>query len=240
MGKLRYGFNEHLHIVYQPKWSCHQEYNYTADYDKGDEDFDEDELFDRLDNEYWDPGEDEFLSGHKDDVAMELFRACFGKEFDPVEIVKEVTRKRKTKSKKESYDDDSDDEDDDDRKEPETPEEFRARVESHMEEWLANNAEAQKGKDLPPIHVVDDGSDPDMMELVDDPVWAKRVLEKGLPDQYWEHFVKGRKAWEKKYLPGIPHGGRHRVYLHTPEGPFERVPAWASYVLPGKHGFRIQ
>jgi hypothetical protein len=51
---------------------------------------------------------------------------------------------------------------------------------------------------------------------------------------YWEYFVKGRKAWEKKYLPGIPHGGRYRVYLHTPEGPVERVPAWASYVLPGK------
>lgn len=169
---------------------------------------------------------------------MELFRTCFGKEFDPVEIIKEVTGKRKTKSKKKFYDDDSDDsddEDDDDRKPPQTPEEFRARVESHMEEWLANNAEAQKGKDLPPITVVDDGSELDHMELVDDPVWAKRVDEKENPEQYWEHFVKGRKAWEKKYLPGIPHGGRYRVYLHSPEGPLERVPAWASYVLPGTY-----
>ena len=179
------------------------------------------------------------MSGHKDDVAQELFRACFGKEFDPVQIVKEVTRKRKPKSKNNSYDDDSDDEDDYEQ-ENLSPEEFKARVESHMEEWLANNAEAQKGKDLPPIHVEDDGSDLDSMELVDDPVWAKRVEGKDIPDQYWERFVKGRKAWEKKYIPGIPHGGRHRVYLHTPEGPLERVPAWATYVLPGKLGFRIQ
>jgi hypothetical protein len=173
-------------------------------------------------------------------LAKELWRACFGKELDPVEMMNEVKRKRKTKSKKKSYDDDSDDEDYDDMKMPETPEEFRARVESHMEEWLANNAEAQKGKDLPSIHVVDDGRDLQGMELVDDPVWAKRVEEKGFPDPYWEYFVKGRKAWEKKYLPGIPHGGRYRVYLHTPEGPVERVPAWASYVLPGKLGFRVQ
>ena len=181
------------------------------------------------------------MSGHKDDVVKELFNACFGKELDPVEMVNEITRKRKTKSKKKYHDDDdSDDDDDYDSRAPETLEELKARVQSHMEEWLANNPEAQKGKDLPPITVVDDGSDPDMMELVDDPVWAKRVREKEIPERYWEHFVKGRKAWEKKYLPGIPHGGRYRVYVHTPEGPLERVPAWASYVLPGKHAFRIK
>jgi len=216
---------------------CLQEYNYAADYDKGDEDFDEEALFERLDNEYWEPGEDEFLSGHKDDVAMELFRTVFGKDFDPVQIVNEVTHKRKTKKKK-YYDneDDSDDEDDDDDdvKEPRTLEEFKAGVESHMEEWLANNADAQKGKNLPPITIEDDGSNSDVPELIVDPVWAKRVEEKEFPDKYWEHFVKGRKAWEKKYRPGVPHGGRYRVYLHSPEGPLERVPAWASYVLPGK------
>lgn len=109
----------------------------------------------------------------------------------------------------------------------------KAGVEKHMEEWLANNAEAQKGKDLPPITIVDNGSNSDVPELVDDPVWAKRVDEKAFPEQYWEHFVRGRKAWQRKYVPGVPHGGRYRVYFHTPEGPLERVPAWASYVLPG-------
>jgi 1,4-alpha-glucan branching enzyme len=70
-------------------------------------------------------------------------------------------------------------------------------------------------------------------------VWAKRVEEKEFPEKYWEHFVKGRKAWEEKYRPGVPHGGRYRVYLHTPEGPLERVPAWASYVLPDTGGNEV-
>lgn len=220
-----------------------QEYNYDADYDKGDEDIDEDALFERIDQEYWDPGEDEFMSGHKDDLAQELFTTIFGKDLDPMEMVKDISAKYKSKKKKKMYydDDDSGDDDDDDEyeREPQTLEEFKAAVESHMEEWLASNAEAQKGKDLPSILVEDDDINRDEMELVDDPVWAKRVEEKEWPENYWENFVKGRKAWEKKYIPGISHGDRYRAYLHTPEGPLERVPAWASYVLPDPDGNEV-
>lgn len=177
------------------------------------------------------------MNGHKEEVALELFKTVFGKDFDPVEIMNEAMRKPKPKKKQKRYfdEDDSDDEDDDDYSEqPQSLEEFKASVEAHMEEWLANNEQAQRGKDLPPITVIDDGSNSDVVDFIDDPVWRKRVEEKEIPENYWEHFVKGRKAWQKKYLPGIPHGGRYRVYFHTPEGPLERVSAWASYVLPGK------
>lgn len=133
----------------------YQEYNYAADYDKGDEDFDADELFERIDNEYWEPGEDEFMNGHKEEVALELFKTVFGKDFDPVEIMNEAMRKPKPKKKQKRYfdEDDSDDEDDDDdySEQPQSLEEFKASVEAHMEEWLANNEQAQRGKDLPPL-----------------------------------------------------------------------------------------
>ncbi|XP_020088911.1 1,4-alpha-glucan-branching enzyme 3, chloroplastic/amyloplastic-like [Ananas comosus] len=45
---------------------------------------------------------------------------------------------------------------------------------------------------------------------------------------------KGRKAWIEKYVPAISHGSRYRIYFNTPEGALERVPAWATYVLPGE------
>jgi hypothetical protein len=38
----------------------------------------------------------------------------------------------------------------------------------------------------------------------------------------------------KKYTPAIPHGSKYRVYFNTPSGPLERVPAWSTYVQPGK------
>nr|GEZ46772.1 1,4-alpha-glucan-branching enzyme 3, chloroplastic/amyloplastic [Tanacetum cinerariifolium] len=50
------------------------------------------------------------------------------------------------------------------------------------------------------------------------------------------------KAWVKKYAPGIPHGSKYRVYLNTPNGPLERIPAWATYVNPeadGNQGYAI-
>jgi hypothetical protein len=110
---------------------------------------------------------------------------------------------------------------------------FKTEVDRHMENWLASRAGSRTGSNLPPITVVDDGTDPKTLTLVDDPVWRKRVDAKEMPMAYWEAFVKGRKAWAKKYEACIPHGSHFRVYLHTPEGPLQRVPAWATYVLPG-------
>ncbi|GBG85825.1 hypothetical protein CBR_g40635 [Chara braunii] len=49
---------------------------------------------------------------------------------------------------------------------------------------------------------------------------------------YWEDWVKGRASWEKKYIPGIPHMSRVRVYIRDDYKAIERVPAWATYILP--------
>lgn len=214
-----------------------------ADYDRGDEDIDEDALFEAIDNEYWDPGEDDFVNGHKDDMAKELFKSIFGKDLDTIVMDDDASdndddasdNDEDASGKHKSKNIYSDDDGEDGEEVREDPEKFMAGVDRHMEAWLENNKDHKKGKDLPPIRIEDDGSDPTTMQIIDDPVWRKRVEEKEAPRAYWEEFVKGRKAWEKKYIPGISHGGRHRVYLHTPEGPLERVPAWATYILPGKH-----
>ncbi|BBN06440.1 1,4-alpha-glucan branching enzyme [Marchantia polymorpha subsp. ruderalis] len=102
------------------------------------------------------------------------------------------------------------------------------------EKWKASDEYVDNG--LPPVDIIDEGVSPGELTVVEDPVWEKRVDEKTPPFPYWELIVKGRKAWEKRYSPGIPHLGRYRVYLHTPDGPMERVSAWANYVLPDKEG----
>lgn len=65
------------------------------------------------------------------------------------------------------------------------------------------------------------------------PEWTKKFYEKKPPIPYWLETRKGRKAWLKKYIPAVPHGSRYRLYFNTPDGPLERVPAWATYVQPG-------
>ncbi|KAK4420788.1 1,4-alpha-glucan-branching enzyme 3, chloroplastic/amyloplastic [Sesamum alatum] len=52
------------------------------------------------------------------------------------------------------------------------------------------------------------------------------------------------KAWKEEHKddppsnlpPWIPHGNKYRVYFNTPAGPLERVPAWATYVIPEADG----
>lgn len=86
---------------------------------------------------------------------------------------------------------------------------------------------------LPSTHVIDQGKEYDVFNIVDDPEWQEKFRAKKPPIAYWLETRKGRKAWLKKYMPGIPHGSKHRVYFNTPSGPLERVPAWATYVIPG-------
>ncbi|KAG8365096.1 hypothetical protein BUALT_Bualt18G0068700 [Buddleja alternifolia] len=89
---------------------------------------------------------------------------------------------------------------------------------------------------LPSYDVIDDGKEHDGFEVVSDPVTSERFKTKKSPIAYWLETRKGRKAWLEKYTPGIPHGSKYRVYFNTPMGPLERVPAWATYVIPEAHG----
>ncbi|GAB4849627.1 1,4-alpha-glucan-branching enzyme 3, chloroplastic/amyloplastic [Ancistrocladus abbreviatus] len=84
--------------------------------------------------------------------------------------------------------------------------------------------------------VIDNGKEYDIFNIVDDPISREKFRNKKPPLAYWFETRKGRKAWLKKYIPGVPHGSKYRVYFNTPDGPLERVPAWASYVLPDVDG----
>uniref|UniRef100_A0A7N0U247 1,4-alpha-glucan branching enzyme n=1 Tax=Kalanchoe fedtschenkoi TaxID=63787 RepID=A0A7N0U247_KALFE len=92
---------------------------------------------------------------------------------------------------------------------------------------------------LPPCDVIDDGKIKyGDYNIITDPVWAAKFASKKPPLAYWQEIVKGRKAWLKKYIPGLPHGAKYRVYFNTPNGPLERVPAWATYVNPDGGGLQ--
>lgn len=177
-----------------------QEYNYVDDFDRGDKDVDIDALFQKMNDDYWEPGEDEYIDN---DIAEKLYEDIFGPNG------------------------------------PQTEEELDniPDARTRYQAWK----ESQKNKpqsNLPPIDVIDDGTTFSGMRIVDDPVWRKRVREKKPPLAYWEELRKGRKAWMKKYVPSVPHGCRVKVLFKTPEGPLERVPAWATYVLPDPGGKR--
>ncbi|XP_058101264.1 1,4-alpha-glucan-branching enzyme 3, chloroplastic/amyloplastic isoform X2 [Magnolia sinica] len=110
---------------------------------------------------------------------------------------------------------------------------YKAWKESHKDDPVSN---------LPPFDVIDNGKEYDIFNVVDDPVWRAKFRAKKPPIAYWIEMRKGRKAWLEKYIPAISHGSRYRVYFNTPGGPLERVPAWATYVLPdvdGKQSFAV-
>ncbi|GMH05758.1 hypothetical protein Nepgr_007598 [Nepenthes gracilis] len=98
----------------------------------------------------------------------------------------------------------------------------------------------EQHKDDPPskfrFDVVDSGKEYDIYNVVDDPISREKFRNKKPPLAYWIESRRGRKAWLKKYTPGIPHGSKYRVYFNTPDGALERVPAWATYVIPGVDG----
>ncbi|GAB2258619.1 hypothetical protein Droror1_Dr00014779 [Drosera rotundifolia] len=98
----------------------------------------------------------------------------------------------------------------------------------------------EQHKDKPPeffrYDVIDSGKEYDIYNVIDDPISREKFLNKKPPLAYWLETRKGRKAWLKKYAPAIPHGAKYRVYFNTPDGAIERVPAWATYVLPDVDG----
>lgn len=120
---------------------------------------------------------------------------------------------------------------------PQTEEELSelADPETRYKEWK----ETQKNdsvNDQSRFDVIDDGNDGkecDIYQVIDDPISKEKFRAKEPPLPYWIEMRKGRKAWLQKYVPAISHGSRYRVYFNTPDGALERVPAWATYVLPG-------
>lgn len=105
-------------------------------------------------------------------------------------------------------------------------------AETRYAEWKEKHKDGQPSNS-PCYDVMDSGKEYDIFNVILDPVSQEKFKGKKPPLAYWFETRKGRKAWLKKYTPGIPHGSKYRVYFNTPNGPLERVPAWATYVQPG-------
>ncbi|XP_048235254.1 1,4-alpha-glucan-branching enzyme 3, chloroplastic/amyloplastic isoform X2 [Ricinus communis] len=179
-----------------------QQYNYMDDYDKGDSGINIDEIFKKANDDYWEPGEDEYIKNRLK-VPAKLYEQWFGPNG------------------------------------PETMEELDAiplpDAETRYKEWKKEHAD-DPPSNLPPFDVIDQGNEFDIFNVASDPMWLEKIRTKEPPLPYWFETRKGRQAWLKKYAPTIPHGSKYRVYFNTPNGPLERVPAWATYVEPGTDG----
>ncbi|KAK4491739.1 hypothetical protein RD792_002514 [Penstemon davidsonii] len=119
---------------------------------------------------------------------------------------------------------------------PQTEEEMEelADPETRYKAWKEQHKDDPPSNLTPCDVIIDDREDHGEFEVVTDPEWAEKFRNKKPPIAYWLETRKGRKAWLKKYIPGIPHGSKYRVYFNTPMGPLERVPAWATYVIPAE------
>ncbi|PKA55647.1 1,4-alpha-glucan-branching enzyme 3, chloroplastic/amyloplastic [Apostasia shenzhenica] len=115
---------------------------------------------------------------------------------------------------------------------PQTDEELGeiADAETRYKQWKESQT-VDPDNNSPCYDVIDNGKD-DIESVILDPVSREKFKNKKPPIKYWIEMRKGRKAWLKKYFPVMSHGSRYRVYFNTPNGALERVPAWATYVLP--------
>ncbi|OMP04390.1 hypothetical protein COLO4_09699 [Corchorus olitorius] len=120
---------------------------------------------------------------------------------------------------------------------PQTLEEFEeiADPETRYKAWKEQHKN-DPPSNLPPFDVIDNGKEYDVFNIVSSPEWKEKFRAKKPPLPYWIETRKGRLAWLKKYHPAIPHGSKYRVYFNTPDGPLERVPAWATFVEPDAEG----
>lgn len=183
----------------EPEELYFQQYNYVDDYDKGDSGVTAEEVFQRANDEYWEPGEDRFIK-NRYEVPAKLYEQLFGPNSpQTLEDLGEI---------------------------PDAETRYKQYREEHKNDPPSN---------LPPCDIIDDGRGKpyDIYNVVTSPEWTKKFYEKSPPIPYWLETRKGRKAWLEKYIPAVPHGSKYRLYFNTPDGPLERVPAWATYVQPG-------
>ncbi|KAI4366165.1 hypothetical protein MLD38_022079 [Melastoma candidum] len=177
-----------------------QQYNYVDDYDKGDSGVTIDEVFQKANDEYWEPGEDWYIKSRLEYPAK-LYEQIFGPNGPQrLEDMEEI---------------------------PDAETRYKAFLEEHKEDPRGHRRL---------YDVMDNGKEYDIYNIFDDPVSREKFYAKKPPIPYWLETRKGRKAWLKKYSPGIPHGSKYRVYFNTPNGQLERVPAWATYVQPDVQG----
>lgn len=173
-----------------------QEYNYTDDFDTGDN-LNVEDLLQKIDDEYWEPEEKVYRESRLESAAK-LFEEMFGPNG------------------------------------PQTEEELGELedAETRYRKWKQSQS-SDPNDGAPCYDVIDHGKTYDVDNVILDPVSKAKFRSKKPPISYWIEMRKGRKAWLKKYVSTISHGSRYRVYHNTPNGPLERVPAWATYVLPG-------
>ncbi|KAM3396298.1 1,4-alpha-glucan-branching enzyme 3, chloroplastic/amyloplastic isoform X1 [Capsicum galapagoense] len=101
---------------------------------------------------------------------------------------------------------------------------------------LKEQQKNDSASNLPSYDVIDNGKEYDIFNVIGDPESFKKFRMKQPPIPYWLETKKGRKGWVQKYMPALPHGSQYRVYFNTPNGPLERVPAWATFVIPDADG----
>ncbi|KAJ4894130.1 hypothetical protein Rs2_20924 [Raphanus sativus] len=192
----------------EPEELYFQQYNYVDDYDKGDSGVTAEEVFQKANDEYWEPGEDRFIK-NRYEVPAKLYEQLFGPNSpQTLEDLGDI---------------------------PDAETRYKQYKEEHKNDPPSN---------LPPCDIIDDGRGKpyDIYNVVTSPEWTKKFYEKSPPIPYWLETRKGRKAWLNKYIPAVPHGSKYRLYFNTPDGPLERVPAWATYVQPedeGKQAYAI-
>lgn len=105
-------------------------------------------------------------------------------------------------------------------------------AQTRYNEWKASQ-KADSTSSPPSYDIIDDGKPFDNSHFVTDRASFEKFQLKKPPLAYWVEMRKGRKAWLEKYAPMISHKDKYRVYFNTPDGALERIPAWATYVLPG-------
>ncbi|XP_040380868.1 1,4-alpha-glucan-branching enzyme 3, chloroplastic/amyloplastic isoform X2 [Oryza brachyantha] len=114
-------------------------------------------------------------------------------------------------------------------------------AETRYNEWKALQKD-DSASSLPCYDIIDNGQEFDIFNVVTDRVSFEKFQGKSPPLAYWVEMRKGRKAWMEKYVPAISHKDKYRVYFNTPDGALERIPAWATYVLPdavGKQSYAV-
>ncbi|KAI4965220.1 hypothetical protein ZWY2020_054982 [Hordeum vulgare] len=110
-------------------------------------------------------------------------------------------------------------------------------AETRYKNWKATQKD-ESSSSSPSYDIIDTGQEFDIFNFVTDRASFEKFQAKATPLAYWVEMRKGRKAWIEKYVPAISHKDKYRIYFNTPDGALERVPAWATYVLPDAEGMQ--